>query len=92
MWPVTPNVVVEQKLHICLWTLRYFQVCMDSVVTEDWQARKAGKVLELVSTLEPGRQASAQTLKATKHRSQTNRKAPRGTCLHMLFFTHTSTA
>lgn len=45
-----------------------------------------------MSTLEPGRRASAQILKATKHRSQTDRKAPQGTCLHMLFFTHTSTA
>lgn len=59
-----------------------------TAVTKDWQTREAGKVLAM-STLEPGRRASAQTLKATKHRSQTDRKAPQRTCLHMFFFTHT---
>lgn len=42
-----------------------------------------------MSTLEPGRQASAQILKAIKHRSQTDRRAPRETFLHMSFLTHT---
>lgn len=37
VWPITLNVVVGQKTHICLWTLRYFQVCMDSAVTKDWR-------------------------------------------------------
>lgn len=58
-----------------------------TAVTKDWQTREAGKVLAM-STLEPGRRASAQTLKATKHRSQTDRKAPQRTCLHVFLHPH----
>lgn len=42
VWPIT------LKPHISLWTLRYFQVCMNRAVTKDWQVREAGKVLACV--------------------------------------------
>lgn len=75
VWPIILNVVVGQKPHICVWTLRYFQVCMDNVVTKDWQTRETGKVLACVH---PGawKTSTAQTLEATKHRSQTDWRAP----------------
>lgn len=76
----------ERNPTCAVWTLRYFQVRMDSQVTKDWQTRG----WEGISCVHPGawKTSFSTDPEATKHRSQTDRKAPQGTCLHMLFFTH----
>lgn len=88
MWPITLNVVVGKKPHI---------YCVDTQILSSTHGQRGDKRLadqrgwEGISCVHPGawKTSFSTDPEATKHRSQTDRKAPQGTCLHMLFFTHT---
>lgn len=91
MWPITLNVVVGKKPHIC---------CVDTQILSSTHGQRGDKGLadqrgwEGISCVHPGawKTSFSTDPEATKHRSQTDTKAPQGTCLHMLNNPHLAIA